>query len=244
MIGLIWLMTTIFCQEAKGEDTEYVSILKRCVFAPGRKTLERSLLVNIDGERRAWTCKTCQGYMQKSKMPPTCQNNKLQIKEAEELLRLNKFDNMLIARIILFMFISQLPMSRMEALKGKVTLVPIQEEDIVKTVAAGEAFPRTPTAAGLVTYELRKKQEYRQTVGRPQLVNPKSLVDALKVLRESGNPYFQLDIEDVDKYFQRCVEEDPQGAGVAFPEMAEGDHEVNKSSKYLTRKEFVRYLKN
>ena len=48
-------------------------------------------------------------------------------------------------QIVLFMFISQLPMSRMDALKGKVTLVPIQGEDIVKTVAAGQALPRTPT---------------------------------------------------------------------------------------------------
>ena len=166
-------------------------------------------------------------------MPSTCHMNKLEIKDVEELLRLNKFDNMLIARIILFMFISQLPMSRMEALKGKVTLVPIEGEDIVKTVAAGESLPRTPTEAGLVTYELRKKQEYRQTVGRPQLVNPKSLVEALKVLKDSGNPYFQLDIENVDEYFQRCAEDDPQGLDAVFPEMAEGDREVNKSSIYL-----------
>ena len=198
-------------------------------------------MVNIDGEKRAWVCKTCQGYMQRSKMPPTCHKNKLEIQEVEELLRLNKFDNMLIARIIIFMFISQLPMSRMEALKGKVTLVPIEGEDIVKTVAAGDALPRTPTEAGLVTYELRKKQEYRQTVGRPQLVNPKSLVEALKVLKESGNPYFQLDIEGVDQYFQRCVEEDPQGVDAAFPELAEGDREVHKSSIYLIKITFVRY---
>ena len=222
-----------------------MSILERCVYGQGGKTLKESLLVNIDGEKRAWTCKTCQSYMQRSKMPPTCHRNKLEIEEAEELLRLNKFDNMLIARIILFMFISQLPMSRMEALKGKVTLVPIEGEDIVKTVAAGDALPRTPTESGLVTYELRKKQEYRQTVGRPQLVNPKSLVEALRVLKESGNPYFQLDIEDVDKYFERCAEDDPQGVDAAFPELAEGDCEVNKSSKYLTNIKFVsiKYLR-
>ena len=235
------LQINYICQDAKGEVKEYVSILERCVFGRGEKTLKESLLVNIDGERRAWVCKTCHGYMQRSKMPPTCHKNKLEIEEAEELLRLNKFDNMLIARIILFMFISQLPMSRMEALKGKVTLVPIQGEDIVKTVAAGESLPRTPTEAGLVTYELRKKQEYRQTVGRPQLVNPKSLVEALKVLKDSGNPYFQLDIENVDEYFQRCAEDDPQGVDAVFPEMAEGDREVNKSSIYLIKTIFVRY---
>ena len=209
--------------------------MERCVYGQGGETLDENLMVNIGGVKTTRLCLFCQGYMKRNKMPSTCHMNKLEIKDVEELLRLNKFDNMLIAKIVLFMFISQLPMSRMEALKGKVTLVPIQGEDIVKTVAAGQALPRTPTEAGLVTYELRKKQEYRQTVGRPQLVNPKSLVEALKVLKESGNPYFQLDIEDVDKYFQRCAEDDPQGVDAAFPELAEGDREVNKSSKYLTK---------
>ena len=212
-----------------GTAEEFLSIIERCVYGEGEQTLDDKLMVNIEGGKNAWVCKFCQGNMNKNKMPSICHRNKLWINEAEELLRLNKFDNMLIARIILFMFISQLPMSRMEALKGKVTLVPIEGEDIVKTVAAGEALPRTPTGAGLVTYELRKKQEYQQTVGRPQLVNPKSLEEALKVLQKSGNPYYQLDIECVDKYFQRCVEEDPQGVGVAFPEHAEGDLEVNKT---------------
>ena len=111
----------------------------------------------------------------------------------------------------------------------------------MKTVAAGSALPRTPTEAGLVTYELRKKQEYRQTVGRPQLVNPKSLVEALKVLKESGNPYYQMDIESVDTFFQRCAEEDPQGVDATFPEFAEGDREVNKISIYLMKITLVRY---
>ena len=209
--------------------------MERCVYGQGGETLDENLMVNIGGVKTARLCLFCQGYMKRNKMPSTCHMNKLEIKDVEELLRLTKFDNMLIAKIVLFMFISQLPMSRMEALKGKVTLVPIQGDDIVKTVAAGSALPRTPTEAGLVTYELRKKQEYRQTVGRPQLVNPKSLVEALKVLKESGNPYYQLDIEGVDKYFERCVEEDPQGAEAAFPEWAEGDLEVNNN--YISHKD-------
>ena len=218
-----------------------MSIVERCVYGQGGETLDENLMVNIGGVKTARLCLFCQGYMKRNKMPSTCHMNKLEIKDVEELLRLTKFDNMLIAKIVLFMFISQLPMSRMEALKGKVTLVPIQGEDIVKTVAAGQALPRTPTEAGLVTYELRKKQEYRQTVGRPQLVNPKSLVEALKVLKESGNPYYQMDIESVDTFFQRCAEEDPQGVDATFPEFAEGDREVNKISIYLMKITLVRY---
>ena len=57
-------------------------------------------------------------------MPPICHKNGLEVVKEPKLTRLNKFDNMLIARKIPFMFISQLPVSRMEALKGKSTLVP------------------------------------------------------------------------------------------------------------------------
>ena len=66
-------------------------------------------MVNIGGVKTAWICLFCQGYMKRNKMPPTCHKNKLEIKDVEELLKLNKFDNMLIARIVLFMFIAQLP---------------------------------------------------------------------------------------------------------------------------------------
>ena len=135
-------------------------------------------------------------------MPPTCHKNGLEIVAEPKLQKLTKFDNVLIARKIPFMFISQLPKSRMEALKGKSTLVPIEEEDIRNTVRAGQQLPRTPDDAGLVTYELRKKQEYRQTVGRPQLVKPKLLEEALGALTESQKPGWQGGIA-IRKVFAR-----------------------------------------
>ena len=220
------------------------------MYQRGSKDVAEQLKRNIDGVRSAWVCKTCDKYMQGDKMPPTCHKNGLEIVEVPELARLNKFDNMLLARKILFMFVSQLPVSRMEALKGKVTLVPIEGEDVLGTVAAGQSMPRTPTEAGLVTYELRKKQTFKQTVGRPQLVNPKWLGEALKVLKKAGNPYYQMDFDSVDSYRARCVEEDPKGVEVAFPEIAEGDAEVNRSeeegqgSEAGKESEHTRYDKN
>ena len=215
-------------QEDCENPQDYVPINSRCVYHPGTKSVEEKLLVNIDGERCSWVCKTCQGYMKRSRMPPTSHKNKLSVKNAPQLQRLSKFDNMLIAKKIPFMFISRLAVSRMDALKGKVILVPIQEEDIHKTIEAGQTLPRTPGEAGLVTYELRKKQEYRQTVGRPQLVNPKWLEEALQVLNKAGNSHYQLDYDKLEGYRQRCIEEDFAGAGVAFPEVY-GEREVNMS---------------
>ena len=167
--------------------------------------------------------------MRGDKMPPICHKNGLEIVEEPKLTRLNKFDNMLIARKIPFMFICQLPVSRMEALKGKSTLVPIQEEDIRGTVEAGQRLPRTPDDAGLVTYELRKKQEYRQTVGRPQLVRPKWLEEALVVLKKAGNPFYQTEFDRLEDYRSRCMEDNPKGAGVVFPELADCDEDMDMS---------------
>ena len=119
-----------YLQDGEDASTDYTSILERCIYREGLEEVEDHLKVNINGTRTAWVCKTCQRYMQEDKMPPICHKNGLEIVNEPKLQRLTKFDNVLIARKIPFMFISQLPKSRMEALKGKSTLVPIEEEDI------------------------------------------------------------------------------------------------------------------
>ncbi len=162
-------------------------------------------------------------------MPPMCANNKLIIKTEPLLELLTKFENVLIARVIPFMFIIQLPVSRMTALKGKVVTVPIQEEDIWKTVLAPQKLPRTPEQGGLVTYQLKKKQEYQQTVGRPELVDPNNLMQALKILKEAGNPHYQGQYENLDEYMRRCAEDDPQGCDFIFPEIGEAVKEVERN---------------
>ena len=193
--------------------------------------VEDCLKVNINGEKKAWLCKTCQGYLQRNKMPPTCHRNMLILVKEPVLEGLTKFENMLIARKIPFMYISLLPVSRMDALKGKVTLVPIQEEDIKATVLAHQRLPRTPQEAELVTYELKKKLEYRQTVGRPQLVNPKKMEQSLRILKEAGNPHYQIQYDGIGEYQIRCAEEDPQGCELVFPEVAEGAEEEQRSQE-------------
>ena len=106
--------------------------------------MEEKFLVNINGKKSAWLCKNCQSYLQKNKMPPKSHRNSLEIVHVPQLVELTQFENMLIGTEIPFMFITKLPVSRMDAVKGKLTLVPIQEEDVRATVQAGQALPRTP----------------------------------------------------------------------------------------------------
>ena len=92
--------------------------------------------IKIDGKEQHTLCETCQSHMKRNRMPPMCQNNKLSINHEPKLERLTRLENSLIAREINFMFIHELPVSRMWCQKGKVTLVPIEEEAIKATVEA------------------------------------------------------------------------------------------------------------
>ena len=99
-------------------------IIKDCV---GVEDLSRIPVKLVIGKTKHWLCKTCQGYMMRNRMPPMCQNNKLSINHEPKLERLTRLENSLIAREINFMFIHELPVSRMWCQKGKVTLVPIED---------------------------------------------------------------------------------------------------------------------
>ena len=74
--------------------------------------------------------------------------------------------------------------------------------------------------AGLVTYQLKKKQEYSSTVGRPQLARPEAMTSALKVLKEAGNPHYQVAYDTAAEYRHRCVE-DGRSVEAVIPELAD-----------------------
>ena len=64
--------------------------MERCVYGQGGETLDENLMVNIGGVKTTRLCLFCQGYMKRNKMPSTCHMNKLEIKDVEELLRLQQ----------------------------------------------------------------------------------------------------------------------------------------------------------
>ena len=53
------------------------------------------------------------------------------------------------------------------------------------------------------------------------MVKPKLLEEALGALKRAGNPFYQMEFDRVNAYRERCMEDDPRGAGVVFPELAE-----------------------
>ena len=69
-------------------------------------------------------------------------------------------DSALIAKNILFQMFVQLPKSRWTATKKQMVSIPIFDQDIVDTM---KSLPRTPSDAGIVKVQLKRKKSMKNT---------------------------------------------------------------------------------
>ena len=156
------------------------------------------LKVRIDGSAETYICLACKGHLKAGKIPPMSTMNSLKVYEHEKGAELTELEANLIAKNIIFMKIFLKPKSRWTGLKDKVINVPVQDESIVNTVTK---LPRTPTEAGLIEVELKRKLEYKNSHIK-QLINPEKCYNMLKLLKRSGNPYYQF-YDDLNVYTER-----------------------------------------
>ena len=122
-------------------------------------------------------------------MPPECRQNNLQIDTQPDVMKLTELSSNLIARVIQFQKIYQLPKSRYTANKDKIINVPVTEDSVLNTV---KSLPRTPNEAGLIGVELKRKLEYSNTHQPAQMIDRSQIYNALKYLKKAGNPYYQF----------------------------------------------------
>ena len=66
--------------------------------------------------------------------------------------------------------------------------IPIYEADVLKTV---QCLPRTPSEAGIIPINLRRKISYKQS-HKTQFLCVEKIVKALKTLKKLGNRYYQF----------------------------------------------------
>ena len=137
--------------------------------------------------------------------------NGLKIYPHDPELELTELEGNLIAKRIVFMKIFQLPKSRWTALKDKVINVPVQEDDIVNTISS---LPRTPTEAGLIEVDLKRKVEYKNSHIK-QLIDPTKCYKMLELLKKKRNPYYQF-YDDFNTYSERCKKSDFKGYTYTF----------------------------
>ena len=132
----------------------------------------------------------------------------------------------MIARNLIFMKIFKLPKSRMAAVKDRIVNVPINEEDIRKTI---KSLPRTPTEAGIIPVKLKRKENFKNTHIEEYISIPK-IKAALKILKKLGHMYYQFIKEtDLDSFEERCATSDAEGFEFLF-----GNEEHDKKNEEQT----------
>ena len=105
----------------------------------------------------------------------------------------------------------QLPKSRWTATKKQIVSVPIFDKDIIDTM---KSFPRTPTEAGIVKVQLKRKKMMKNTHLEKYISIPK-IYKALNTLRRLGNKHYKS-IEFDQRFNQRWRTEDPDSYDMAF----------------------------
>lgn len=92
-----------------------------------------------------WLCMTCRSYLNRHKMPPQADANKLKVPNPPpELEDLTSLEVRLLCKRYPFMKLLALPKGRQSAIRGSVVNVPVDCD------AVCSSLPRTPGAAGII----------------------------------------------------------------------------------------------
>jgi hypothetical protein len=195
-------------KEKVNNKVNYSSII------PEGQEVEVKIIFNGSTELSGlYICHNCRQTLLKGKMPAMAVQNGLQLTNLDSDLQLTELENNLIAHMINFQYIFQLPKSRWGGTKNQMISVPVSQETIQETV---NKLPRLPKDAELVPVNLKRKMEYKNS-HKKQFINPEKVLKVLQILKTSGHPYYQF-CEDlnIDTYKKRCKEQDAQGYELLF----------------------------
>ena len=159
-----------------------------------------------DGPKQ-WICKTClNSYLLKGKLPSFSVMNGLKLHETtderkEKGIDLTEFEGSLVSKKLMFQKIFLLPGSRWAGTMDKQILIPVQTDKIQNLLGQ---LPRTPTEAGLIGVNLKRKKEYKGT-HKSQLINPQKLFNFIATCKAAGHPLYQdVSTRDMDDFEEKC----------------------------------------
>jgi len=163
----------------------------------------------------SYICSTCKHHIQKGKVPPMSRQNALKLMDLRgyEELQVTELENSMIALNIIFQKVFKLPKSRWPGMKDKTINIPIYESDIINTV---KSLPRTPTSAGIIPINLKRKLGYKNS-HMVQYISVEKIMKALQTLKELGNKYYQF-IPLSSDFIDECREIDLEGFNFLFAE--------------------------
>ena len=206
----------MFKQEIQHGPTFVCMSCHRCLFERGVKVLDKEQIEQL--EKDAGTsflredilveelkdecmifCHSCLAKIRKKKKPRIHISNGLWFDEIPPELELTELEQQLISKSIVFMKIKKLPKSRMNAIIDRVINIPVEDEDIVKTVTS---LPRPPDEAMVIGVTLKRKLEMKN--GHLEaFIRPHALFAALRKLKALGNKHYanvEINLDFMKKY--------------------------------------------
>ena len=192
---------------------------------PPKQEVQVNILLNGSNSLTGiYICHTCKNSLLGGGLPAMAVQNNLHLPKLLEDCKLTELENNLIAKIINFQYIYQLPKSRWGATKKQMISVPVREESLMNTI---DKLPRLPKDAGIIPIHLKRKLEYNNS-HKKEYVDPARMLRALKHLKDSGHPYYQFcDDFNIDKYKERCKKEDKDGHRLLFSNLEENEMTYN-----------------
>ena len=165
-----------------------------------KKRLKESL--KIHGEH--YLCCNCRNYLEKLEMPPCCAKNNLEYPEIPDCLQLSNLERQLICKDLVFIKIRQLNPTRMDAMNDHIVNVPIEDDDIIKTVTS---LPRTQKNNGMVTVGLKRDLIYK-TFHKLQMIRPDKVYEALMYLKDNHPSYKNIIIPSLNAWKKELSDSD------------------------------------
>jgi hypothetical protein len=143
-------------------------------------------------------CNNCCLYLEKMEMPPICAKNP----KIPDCLQLTNLERQLVCKDLVFIKVRELHPTRMEAMNDYVINVPIEDDDIVKTVTS---LPRTEKNSGMITLGLKRDMVYK-TYHKLEMIRPDKVYEALLYLIENHPSYHNIIVPSLEEWKNSFLE--------------------------------------
>ena len=170
--------------------------------------LDNKLKESLKVFGHSYLCMTCCKSLDKFEMPTICAKNSLEYTPIPTCLQIPNLERQLICRDLTFIKVRQLRYG-MSAIYDRVINVPIDDDDIIKTVSN---LPRTEKNHGMVTVGLKRDQCLR-TFHKKEMVSPERVYDALIYLKENHPQYKDINLMELDEWHRQFEGSDDETEG-------------------------------
>ena len=191
--------------------------------------LDNKLKESLKVFENSYLCMTCSRSLDKLEMPKICAKNCLEYTPIPTCLKIPNLERQLICRDLTFIKVRQLRYG-MSANYDRVINVPIDDDDIIKTVSS---LPRTEKNHGMVTVGLKRDMSLKN-FHKKEMVSPERVYNALIYLKANHPQYKDMNLIELDEWQRQFEGSDNESEGdVSENEEELGDNNVFNSTTCL-----------